>query len=202
MIDALLLDLDNTLVDRDAALSAWLHDLLPAPALSSENLDALVACDRGGYGPKQLFFAKLGALTGLSAAIVRARFFRDFPRFTRLKPDAAALLSTFAGSTVVVTNGTGRLQRAKLAAAGLAHRIHHVVVSSEEGVRKPSATIFRTALTLAGCTAERALMVGDHPALDMAGARAAGIAGVFVRTRWFDAPPNTRAVQLLTEIVS
>ena len=200
--DALLLDLDNTLVDRDAALAGWLYELLPAHARTPENLDALIACDRGGHGTRRAFFEEVGARSGHAAAAVHARFVRDLPRFVRLKPDADALLSAFAGATVIVTNGAARLQRAKLAAADLSRRVSHVVISSERGVRKPAAEIFRAALSLVGCAPDRALMVGDHPMHDIAGARAAGIAGVFVRSRWFDAPSGTRAVTLLTELAS
>jgi len=200
VIRALLLDLDNTLVDRDAALLAWLDDALPAHARRPEHVEALVACDRGGRGPRAAFFARFAALAHLPAASVRRRFLRDFPRCARLKPDADALLRGFPGPTVIVTNGPASLQRGKLAAAGLADRVAHVVVSGELGVRKPDAAIFRAALAHAGCGAEHALMIGDDPDTDVAGARAAGIPAVLVRTRWFDAPAAMPSVHDLTEI--
>ena len=197
---ALLVDLDNTLVDRDRALASWLEAL--SPALPDDVLEALVVCDGGGYGDKRAFFAQLAARVGGSARELRRRFLREFARHTRLKPDADALLRAFAGPVVVVTNGPAALQRGKLAAAGLAGRVAGVVVSGELGVRKPDAAIFQRALALADCAATDALMVGDHPAFDVAGARAAGIDGVFVRTRWFAAPAACRAVAQLTELAS
>ena len=193
---ALLVDLDNTLVDRDHALQSWLHTL----ALPVETLDALIVSDGGGYGDRRAFFAQLAALLDVSVTAIRHRFLRELPRHTRLKPDADALLRAFAGPIVVVTNGPSALQRGKLAAAGLVGRVAGVVVSGELGVRKPDAAIFARALALADCAAGDALMVGDHPAFDLAGARAAGIDGVFVRTRWFAAPAGCRAISQLSEL--
>jgi putative hydrolase of the HAD superfamily len=198
VIRALLLDLDNTLIDRDAAVLDWLHEVLPGQAGGA--LDALLGCDRGGHGARPAFFARLGALAGLPVSVVRRRFGREVPPRVRLKPDADALLRGFRGRTVIVTNGPGRLQRAKVAAAGLEERVDHVLVSGECGAHKPDAAIFHRALELAGCAAGDALMIGDHPVIDVAGARAVGIAAVMVRTRWFDEVPGTRAVDLLTEL--
>ena len=198
MIRALLLDLDNTLIDRDAAVLAWLHDVLPTTA--GGVLDALLTCDSGGHGARHSFFARLGALAGLPVAVVRRRFGREVPPRVRLKPDADAMLRGFRGCTVIVTNGPGRLQRAKIAAAGLDRRVDHVLVSGECGVHKPDPAIFQRALALAGCAAGDAVMIGDHPVMDIAGARAVGIPAVMVRTRWFDEVPGTRSIAQLTEL--
>jgi HAD superfamily hydrolase (TIGR01458 family) len=47
---------------------------------------------------------------------------------------------------------------------------------------KPSPEFFRLALEAAGVAAERAVMVGDDLAADVAGAQAVGVRGVLVRT--------------------
>lgn len=52
---------------------------------------------------------------------------------------------------------------------------------------KPDPGFFRLALADAGCPPALALVVGDDPATDLAGARAAGIAAVLVRTGKFTA---------------
>jgi len=65
----------------------------------------------------------------------------------------------------------------------LAHHFEHVVVSSRIGYDKPHAGIFRHALDLAGVSGSEAVHVGDNPATDVAGARAAGIRPILVRRR-------------------
>jgi HAD superfamily hydrolase (TIGR01509 family) len=174
--------------------------VLPFHARTSSTFEALIAVDGGGHGCKATFFEAVARYAGTSSGQVRERFLRELPELVRLKRDADELLRAFAGPTVVVTNGGTAMQRRKLASAGLAERVTHVLVSEECGVRKPSAEIFRLALALAGCDAEAALMVGDHPEHDIAGARSAGIDGVLVRTRWFDAPAGTKQVRALTEL--
>lgn len=198
MIRGLLLDLDDTLVDRGAALAAWLAVWLPAAA--PDDVSALVAIDRGGRAPRQALLAAVAARAGASIAAVRTSFLRDFPRRVRLRPDADALLCEFRGATAIVSNGPPALQRAKLTAAGLTGRVDHVLISGEVGPRKPAPAIFQLALARLGCARDEALVVGDDPDTDLAGARGAGIAAVLVRSPWATAPAGARCVDRLTEL--
>ncbi|MDP2311024.1 MAG: HAD-IA family hydrolase [Pseudomonadota bacterium] len=191
----LLLDLDNTLVDREAAFEAWAAALVP-PDL----MPGIVAVDAGGYGPKLLLYRAVARASGLSVAAARESFLTDFARYVRSRPDADALLAAFGGPKVIVTNGLRRLQRAKLVCAGLVGRVDHVCISDEVGAEKPDPAIFHAALACAGCGPEDALMIGDHPVNDIAGALGVGIPAVFVRSRWFADPVGVPAVALLTEI--
>jgi putative hydrolase of the HAD superfamily len=54
------------------------------------------------------------------------------------------------------------------------------VVSGEVGVGKPDPRIFDLALRLLGASPEEAVMVGDNPTRDVAGAKAAGVTAVWV----------------------
>ena len=66
-------------------------------------------------------------------------------------------------------------QRRKIAALGLADAFDAILVSEEEGVRKPEAELFRRALARRGVAAHEALFVGDHPVADVVGAYRAGL---------------------------
>lgn len=193
---ALLLDLDGTLVARDAAFGAWLAHLGLDPSVEAR----LVACDRGGHGPRAAFFAALGVALGIGPARARARFHHELPEHVGPRPDVASWLDRFDGPKVVVTNGTARLQRAKLDAAGLARHVDAVITSAEHGAPKPHPSIFRAALALAGIAATDAAMIGDHPVHDLAGARQAGIDAVLIRSPWFDVPPGEIAVASPCEV--
>ncbi|MES2642137.1 MAG: HAD family hydrolase [Myxococcota bacterium] len=192
---ALLLDLDNTLVDRDAAFAAWVASVVPPEAVAT-----IVALDAGGYGDKPALYRAVARAAGLDLVDARESFHTSFPSFFRLRADADGLLAAFSGLTVIVTNGARRLQRAKIAHAGLEGRVDHVVVSAELAVEKPDPAIFLAALARAGCAPDEALMVGDHPVNDIAGAQAVGIPAVFVRSPWFADPVGVAAVTLLSEI--
>lgn len=195
---ALLLDLDNTLIDRDAAFLAWLGSLCARGA--TLDVDRLVSLDRGGHGNKRALFLTLGAALGIPATDARALHDRDLPAFVTLAPAVAAWLDAFDGPKVIVSNGSSALQRAKVEAAGLEPRVDGILISGEQRTRKPHAGIFQRALALAKVRPDAALMVGDHPVADIGGATAAGIPACMLRTRWFPVPHGVRAVEQLREV--
>jgi putative hydrolase of the HAD superfamily len=94
----------------------------------------------------------------------------------RAYPDTAPCLAALAdaGVAVVCVSNWDCSLPAVLETAGV-RGLDAVVTSAEAGARKPDPAIFERALELAGCPAERALMVGDTPEEDAAGAAAAGI---------------------------
>jgi putative hydrolase of the HAD superfamily len=79
----------------------------------------------------------------------------------------------------VVSNADGRVA-ALLHAAGLAPHLEAIVDSHLEGVEKPDPEIFRRALARIGVPAERTVYVGDIFAIDVLGARAAGLAAILI----------------------
>ena len=58
-----------------------------------------------------------------------------------------------------------------------------LTVSEEVGVKKPNPEIFNYALQKAHATPEESLMIGDEMAVDIDGARAAGIDQVFFNAK-------------------
>jgi HAD superfamily hydrolase (TIGR01549 family) len=102
----------------------------------------------------------------------------------------------------VVTNGIDRVQRSRLAVAGLAPLFETVVTSQGCGYAKPDPRILHVALEAFGVPPRQALYVGDDPATDGRAARSAG-----VRFCWVDRGqsvtgrrPRTR-IQNLRELV-
>ena len=79
----------------------------------------------------------------------------------------------------VVSNAEGRVAR-DLDGAGYASLFETVVDSHLVGVQKPDPAIFRIALDRMGASADRTVFVGDVPAVDVAGARAAGLAPILL----------------------
>lgn len=88
-----------------------------------------------------------------------------------------------------------------LAATGLRDLLDGVVCSAEVGASKPSAAPFARALTLAGVAPEHAVHIGDSPAEDVAGARAAGIEPVLLDRDGggIDPPGGVRVIASLRE---
>jgi HAD superfamily hydrolase (TIGR01509 family) len=79
----------------------------------------------------------------------------------------------------VVSNSEGTVG-AILDEVGLGRHLETVVDSWVVGVAKPDPRIFEIALTRIGVAAAHAIMVGDSPAADIAGAKAAGVGAVLL----------------------
>lgn len=79
----------------------------------------------------------------------------------------------------VVSNAEGRVER-DLESAGYAGLFETVVDSRLVGVEKPDPAIFRIALERMNVAAEATIFLGDVPAVDIAGARAAGLTAVLL----------------------
>ena len=99
------------------------------------------------------------------------------PRIVRLVPGTMELLDYLKPKyhLHLITNGFQEVQHTKLSCSGMEPYFETLTVSEEVGVKKPNPEIFRYALKKAGATAEESLMIGDEMAVDIDGARAAGI---------------------------
>jgi putative hydrolase of the HAD superfamily len=111
-------------------------------------------------------------------------------------PEALARLAAQV-PLALVSDGDPTIQRAKLAALGLGDHFTVVVWSDEHGRshRKPDPLPFRVAVEGLGVPADEVVHVGDRPAKDVAGAAAAGLHSIRVRTgEWAATPDDDRAL--------
>jgi len=132
----------------------------------------------------------------LEQAMLASLRFAPYPEV----PRALDALRSRGTRLVVVSNWDCSLPDA-LDAAGLGARLDATVTSAQAGVAKPDPAIFRVALASAGVTASAAVHVGDSPAEDVEGARAAGIEPILV-LRGGGAPPDgVRSIRSLDELV-
>jgi putative hydrolase of the HAD superfamily len=104
---------------------------------------------------------------------------------------------------VVVSNWDSSLGE-RLACLGLAPLLDAVVTSAVVGAGKPEPAIFYSALEVAGVEARQALHVGDSLEEDVTGARAAGIAVVWLNRADVrgEPPPGVPVIASLAELNS
>ncbi|MET9253263.1 HAD family hydrolase [Streptomyces sp. NPDC003717] len=191
-----LFDLDNTLIDRDAGLERWAGDFVKARSLPHEARATIRARFRARARPED--FEDLRACLGLSDS--PGDLWREYVDgiarsvrcFSGVREGLEALRA--AGWTIgLATNGAGDIQRAKLAATGLAPLFHGICVSGEVGVRKPERRFLEAAAAECGVPLSGGgWMVGDNPETDVAGARAAGLRTLWVGhgREWTDGPAS------------
>jgi putative hydrolase of the HAD superfamily len=102
--------------------------------------------------------------------------------WTAPMPGAAAGLAALRDAGYVVgciSNADGSVDKL-LARAGLAEHLSFIVDSGAVGIEKPDPRIFALALSLAAVAPDEALYVGDVYAVDVVGARRAGLEPVLL----------------------
>ena len=176
----LLLDLDNTLVDRACAFNFWASDFVRSLGRSDSDTAWLIAADRDGYEPRESLAHAVEERfkTGLSTEDLMERLLYDHVKFITLDSVIAAALRNARDSgwkIAIVTNGTTEQQTLKVQTAGLETYVDAVIISEEQGVRKPETEIFEIAAAHLGMALAEGWMVGDHPAADILGGRTAGL---------------------------
>ncbi len=124
------------------------------------------------------------------------------PRKTNLISDAYAVVDMLSQKypLYILTNGFNDIQWVKIKGAGMAHFFQEIITSEISGHKKPAKGFFDYALQVANVAPEEALMVGDHPIIDIQGAAQAGIAGIHLNQR---AAESTAKIQIkeLRELV-
>ena len=220
--EVLLLDAGNTVVFFD--------DEAACAVLATEGVEVDPSVLRRSHGPAKREYERLLA-AGVSheagwglygAALLRAAGVADedlarlvaslrashdrMNLWRRVPADVPEALSRLRAGGVrigMVSNSEGRIAEL-LAQVGLAESFEVIVDSGSEGVSKPDPEIFRRALARMGARAERAIYVGDVPAVDVDGARAAGMGAILIDAHDhypdYDAAPRIRSIAELAEI--
>jgi HAD superfamily hydrolase (TIGR01662 family) len=115
-------------------------------------------------------------------------FFRNYVESLELRPYAKKLLRRIKEHCKLglVSNFTyAPVIYASLRKLGINHHFNTVLVSHENGWRKPHKQIFQDALRKLHVKAEETVFIGDSPFEDIKGAEAAGIKTVFVPSQFY-----------------
>ena len=182
----LMIDLDNTLVDRAGAVAEWAGEFVAEHALGFGAAEKIVELDRDGYSDRHTVFTAIRRQFGLETSVnaLLDAYRSRVVEMTRLADGAVSCLGEMRDrgwSVVIVSNGSSGQQHAKIDATGIRELVDGVVVSGDLGIAKPDRRIFDIAATNVDRTIVGAWMVGDSPTNDIEGPAALGI-----RTAWID----------------
>ncbi|MBO3732470.1 HAD family hydrolase [Glycomyces niveus] len=185
-----MIDLDNTLIDRDGAFRLGVTEFLAAHRLPAEDVDWVMGVDASGYATRSTVAQAIIERypVGLEEGEVIAFLRRGARERARIEPSTAEALREVRAAghqVVIVTNGAVPQQTGKVVAAGLDQLVDATVVSEGVGSRKPEPGIFHAAAaavgaSLDGASLNRAWMIGDRDDADILGAHRLGLRSVWL----------------------
>lgn len=189
--------LDTAYADFHSRLAAAGQGPLPEPHIIRDAVSVELSKDAESYfgngaelsqPPSYTWVARALTALGLSvgkdlvARLTPALFATETARLIVAPGTIEAVLALYGAGLrlgcVTNTLASGGTIEAMLELHGLHNVMDVVVVSSEEGVRKPHPRLFEAALSGVMCEAGEAVFVGDSPYHDVAGAKAVGMLAV------------------------
>ncbi|UQZ37200.1 HAD family hydrolase [Paenibacillus sp. PK3_47] len=193
-VQALLFDLDNTLMDRDHTFRSFseqfVQDFLGhlPPEEARKTVEDIIERDADGYRDKDGFFAELSEVlpwqSPVPAEAIRSYYDKNYAGHGAVMKHAVDLLNYCRKRGYVmglVTNGRKEIQDGKIDLLSLREFFSAIVISGEAGIAKPDPDIYRLALKRLGFSAEQTLFIGDHPVNDIWGAGKAGMTTIWLR---------------------
>ncbi len=188
---AILFDFDDTLQDRDAAMSVfvqfWLQREFPTmtDADIAQNRDRIVKAGKHGFLPYSMMLREAEQMFP-ERQFDEADFLRllgiVFPANTTLFPDAVQTLQNLREKGYrlgMLTNGFSAIQNRKVDVSGIRPLFDYILIAGDDGLQKPKAEAFRRAALRLGVHPADCVYVGDNPENDIQGAKNAGMQAVF-----------------------
>ncbi len=214
-LEALLLDLDDTILDHDGGLAEARDRTLAflleeRPELDPEALRAAYGASADWFwsDPERHRRGRLDLPAARVEVLARAleRFGAGDPelvaeaarRHTALRDAGFRLLEGALESLralrgrfarlALVTNGASEPQRGKVERFGLAPFFDHIQVEGEFGAGKPEERVFRHVAVALEVEPQRCLMVGDNFEADVLGSLRVGMHAAWIAPRGRPAP--------------
>ncbi|MFC5528293.1 HAD family hydrolase [Cohnella yongneupensis] len=190
-IKAVILDLDNTVLDRTSTFRAFAASFVDHYFAHAEHrvklIEDIVARDLDGYKDKPALFRELLSdyeWTAKPDHEALMNYYRvHYVKHATLMDQAKNVLSYLRSKyrTALITNGMTTIQYGKIDQAGIRDDFDLIIVSEEAGVKKPDPAIFGMATKKFGLTPAQCVYVGDHPVNDIGGAANAGMQTIWLQ---------------------
>ena len=189
-----LLDIDNTLLDFDAAERQAVTDMLAEYELPHDeaayetyhkvNRELWDSLAKGQLNKQKLFQIRFSRFMQAMQLPDNGKGKAMNDRYEDLLPGALTALEELSevATLAIVSNGAAAVQESRIAASGIDRYMDGIYISEKVGAAKPSAKLFEHAFRDLGITNKsRVLMVGDDLLADIKGGMNAG-----VDTCWFN----------------
>lgn len=186
MIQAVLFDLDQTLLDRTSSLEKFLewqiNTLTLVPLSQQQNfIQRFITLDANGTVWKDKVYAQLIQEFQISKITVQAlltSYIQDFNKFCVAFQSVDSVLDRLVKadfSLGLISNGRSPFQERNFQALGVDTLFSSIIVSEAVGLRKPDPKIFQLACHQLELMPEQCIFVGDNEVVDILGAKSVGM---------------------------
>lgn len=215
MIKAVIFDLDGTLLDRDSSLKLfiktqykkYIRELKHIP--EKHYTERFIELDNKGYVWKDKVYQQLlqeFSISSLTWEQLLEDYINSFQFSCIPFQNMEYVLKELKNRGIrlgIITNGFTKFQSLNLKSLGIHNYIDTILISEQEGIKKPHSEIFLRVLEKLGVTPEESLYVGDHPENDVIGAQNVGMNAVWKKDPfWSDSYTFEQSIDDLEELLN
>lgn len=213
MIQAVIFDLDGTLLNRDASLKLFIESqyerLKPELEVIPKQryVERFIELDARGMVWKDRVYQQLVEefqLKEIAWQELLADYVSCFKDYCVPFPHLKIVLEELKEKSIrmgIISNGRGQFQMDAIQALGIKQYFDVILISEWEGIKKPDSRLFEKALAAVSAEPEEALYVGDHPVNDVKGAKAAGLKAIWKKEAQWSAAAADYIIEELNEIL-
>jgi putative hydrolase of the HAD superfamily len=213
MVKAVLFDLDGTLLDRDTSVEQFVsvqYDRLTehlSHIPRNDYITRFIELDCHGHVWKDKVYQSLVsefAIERISWQSLLEDYEMQFQFHCipfRFLVEMLNELKQQGYLLGIITNGRSPFQARAIDGLGIRDYFDAILISEVEQVRKPQVEIFQRAMNRLGVSASDSVFIGDHPEVDIVGAKGAMMKTIWKRNlSWTEAKEADAVIDELNEI--
>ena len=210
---AVFFDLDGTLLNRDQSVLHFIKDqysrLKPSIEASMDRyVKRFVELDNHGSVWKDQVYDTLVKefnIQNISAEELLQDYLSYFPNHCVPFQHLEQMLQVLKEKQIklgIISNGFGKFQMDNMKALKIESYFQCILISENEGLRKPDKEIFLRGLSLLEVPAHKCIFIGDHPINDIEAASKVGMKTIWKKNNLFSQTPKADyVIEDLLEIV-
>lgn len=211
----MIFDLDGTLLDRDCSLKLFIRDQYKRYINEFKHIPEeqyvtrFIELDNRGYVWKDKVYQQLLQEYSISSVTweqLLEDYISNFQHHCTPFPHMEYVLQELKNRGLLlgmITNGFTKFQLLNISALEIEKYMDIILVSEQEGLKKPHAEIFLRALERLRVSPEESVYVGDHPENDVIGARNVGMHAIWKKDTFWGRPfTDEHVIDDLQELLS